>query len=79
MYFMFYLKMMLPTLHHPSLNQSRSDYNSIGINNDQSESRLKSRLDGYGIYTMASNDPTIVYKTNKHSLERHLPNIKQND
>jgi hypothetical protein len=72
--------MTLPTLHHPTMNQSRSDYQTIG-GLDQSDSRLnKSRLLEYGGY---ANEMTNMsqYKQNvKYGLDHgHLPNIKQND
>ena len=62
------------------MNQSRSDYQTIG-GIDQPDSRLnKSRLLEYGGY---GNEMTNMnqFKTNvKYGIDHgHLPNIKQND
>ena len=78
---------MLPTLHHGvSINQSRLDYQQIGIDNrstnlniqsiDQSESRLnKSRLLEYGNAAGNNGGATSNY-SNEHMLANNQQPIK---
>ena len=70
--------MVLPSLLHPTMVQSRSDYQTLEQGGD---SRLnRSRLLDYGGY---ANEMTNMnqYKQNaKYGMDHgHLPNIKQND
>ena len=70
--------MTLPSL-HPTMVQSRSDYQTLGL--DVSDSRLnKSRLLDYGGYPNEMSQYKQQQQTVKYGMDHgHLPNIKQND
>jgi hypothetical protein len=72
---------MLPSLLHPTMVQSRSDYQTLGLDQGGDSRLNRSRLLEYGGY---ANEMTNMnqYKqsTNKYGMDHgHLPNIKQND